>query len=90
MASDTKVSPMAWCSRPSREVRCAVPTSAGAPGSRRGERSASMGHTAVALAIEPGAHPRALMERLGHSSINVTLDRYGHLFPGQDEAIADQ
>ncbi|MBA2327554.1 MAG: hypothetical protein H0V95_13050 [Actinobacteria bacterium] len=49
-----------------------------------------MGHTAVALAIEPGAHPRALMERLGHSSINVTLDRYGHLFPGQDEAIADQ
>jgi integrase len=45
-------------------------------------------HTAVALEIEAGAHPRALMERLGHSSVNVTLGRYGHLLPGQDEAIA--
>jgi integrase len=47
-------------------------------------------HTAVALAIEAGAHPRALMERLGHSSINVTLGRYGPLLPGQDEAIAER
>jgi hypothetical protein len=26
---------------------------------------------------------------MGHSSINVTLDRYGHLFPELDESIAD-
>ena len=26
---------------------------------------------------------------MGHSSITVTLDRYGHLFPGLDERIAD-
>ena len=26
---------------------------------------------------------------MGHSSINVTLDRYGHLFPELDEAIAE-
>ena len=25
---------------------------------------------------------------MGHASINVTLDRYGHLFPELDEAIA--
>ena len=25
---------------------------------------------------------------MGHSSISVTLDRYGHLFPELDEAIA--
>jgi hypothetical protein len=25
---------------------------------------------------------------MGHSSINVTLDRYGHLFPELDEASA--
>jgi hypothetical protein len=25
---------------------------------------------------------------MGHSTINVTLDRYGHLFPELDEAIA--
>jgi integrase len=55
-----------------------------------GVRFHDLRHTAVALAIEAGAHPRALMERLGHSSITVTLGRYGHLLPGQDEAIADR
>lgn len=45
-------------------------------------------HTSVALAIAAGAHPKAIQSRMGHSSINVTLDRYGHLFPELDEAIA--
>jgi integrase len=45
-------------------------------------------HTSVALAIASGAHPKAIQARMGHSSINVTLDRYGHLFPELDEAIA--
>ncbi|MEO7555953.1 MAG: tyrosine-type recombinase/integrase [Acidimicrobiales bacterium] len=45
-------------------------------------------HTSVALAIAEGAHPKAIQTRMGHSSISVTLDRYGHLFPELDEAIA--
>ncbi len=45
-------------------------------------------HTSVALAIASGAHPKAIQMRMGHSSISVTLDRYGHLFPELDEAIA--
>ena len=45
--------------------------------------------TAVALAISKGAHPKAIQERMGHSSITVTLDRYGHLFAGLDAQIAD-
>jgi integrase len=45
-------------------------------------------HTSVALAIASGAHPKAIQARMGHASINVTLDRYGHLFPQLDEAIA--
>ena len=45
-------------------------------------------HTSVALAIAEGAHPKAIQTRMGHSTINVTLDRYGHLFPELDEAIA--
>jgi len=45
-------------------------------------------HTSVALAIAEGAHPKAIQTRMGHSSVNVTLDRYGHLFPELDEAIA--
>jgi integrase len=46
-------------------------------------------HTSVALAIAEGAHPKAIQSRMGHSSINVTLDRYGHLFPELDEKLAD-
>ncbi|HZU72449.1 MAG TPA: tyrosine-type recombinase/integrase [Acidimicrobiales bacterium] len=45
-------------------------------------------HSSVALAIAEGAHPKAIQTRMGHSSINVTLDRYGHLFPELDESIA--
>ncbi len=45
-------------------------------------------HTSVALAVAEGAHPKVIQVRMGHSSINVTLDRYGHLFPELDEAIA--
>ena len=46
-------------------------------------------HTAAALAIAQGAHPLAIRKRLGHSSITVTMDRYGGLFPRLDEAIAE-
>jgi len=46
-------------------------------------------HTSVALAIAAGAHPKAIQSRMGHSSISVTLDRYGHLLPELDEAIAE-
>lgn len=46
-------------------------------------------HTAAALATAHGAHPLAIKERLGHSSITVTMDRYGGLFPRLEEAIAE-
>jgi integrase len=46
-------------------------------------------HTAVALAIANGAHPKAIQERMGHASITMTLDRYGHLFPSLGRDIAD-
>jgi integrase len=35
------------------------------------------------------ARPKALQERMGHSSVTVTLDRYGHLYDGLDAHIAD-
>jgi len=38
--------------------------------------------------IAASAHPKAIQERLGHSSIQITLDRYGHLLPGLDDALA--
>jgi integrase len=44
-------------------------------------------HTAAALMIAEGAHLLAVKERLGHSTIQVTADRYGHLFPSLEEAL---
>ena len=53
-----------------------------------GIRFHDLRHTAATLAIAAGAHPKAIQERLGHSSITTTLDRYGHLFPDLDEELA--
>ena len=45
-------------------------------------------HTHAAILIAQGEHPKVIQLRLGHSSIQVTLDTYGHLFEGLDEAAA--
>jgi len=47
-------------------------------------------HTAAALMIANGEHPKAVQERLGHSSIAITMDRYGKLYPGADAEVADR
>jgi integrase len=45
-------------------------------------------HTFASLMIAAGVNPKALQTFMGHSSITVTLDRYGHLFPGSEEEAA--
>ena len=45
-------------------------------------------HTAVALLISRGAHPEAIKRYMGHSSITVTMDVYGHLFPSAADDLA--
>jgi integrase len=45
-------------------------------------------HTAVALLIRAGADPLAIKERMGHTSIKVTYDVYGHLFEGAHDSLA--
>lgn len=42
------------------------------------------------MLIAQGEHPKVIQLRLGHSSIQVALDTYGHLFDGLDEAAADR
>lgn len=42
-------------------------------------------HTAAAFALATGMHPKVMSDRLGHSSIAITLDVYGHLVPGLQE-----
>jgi hypothetical protein len=40
--------------------------------------------------IAAGEHPKAIQTRLGHASIQVTIDRYGHLMDGLDDQTADR
>ncbi len=47
-----------------------------------------MRHTCAALLIELGAHPKEIAERLGHTTISITMDTYGHIFPSRDMALA--
>jgi integrase len=53
-----------------------------------GLRIHDLRHTCASLLISQGAHPKAIQTVLGHSSITVTMDRYGHLFPSDMEALA--
>ena len=46
-------------------------------------------HTFASLMIAAGVNAKALSTYMGHSSITITLDRYGHLMAGnEDEAAA--
>jgi hypothetical protein len=43
----------------------------------------------MAPATRAGVHPKVVSERLGHASLNITLDTCSHVLPGlQDEAAA--
>jgi integrase len=46
-------------------------------------------HTYAAFMIAAGVNAKALSSYMGHSSIIVTLDRYGHLMPGNEEEAAE-
>jgi integrase len=45
-------------------------------------------HTYASLMIRAGVNAKALAVFMGHSSIQVTFDRYGHLFPGAEAEAA--
>lgn len=46
-------------------------------------------HTHAAMLIRMGVQPKVIQERLGHSSIKMTMDLYGYLMPGLQESVAD-
>jgi integrase len=46
-------------------------------------------HTFASLMIAAGVNAKALCSYMGHASVTITYDRYGHLMPGnEDEAAA--
>ena len=47
-------------------------------------------HTHATLMLKAGVNPKVVSERLGHSSVNITLDTYSHVLPGLQEDAALQ
>ncbi len=47
----------------------------------KGFRFHDLRHLAVSLWIREGFGPKSVMEFAGHSSVTMTFDRYGHMFP---------
>lgn len=45
-------------------------------------------HTFASLMIAAGVNAKALSTFMGHANISITLDRYGHLFPGAEDQAA--
>ena len=45
-------------------------------------------HSHASIMLKAEIHPRIVQERLGHSTIAITLDTYSHVSPGLQEAAA--
>jgi integrase len=63
-----------------------VTPAAGMPGVRVHD----MRHAMATIMLSQGIHPKIVSERLGHASVNITLDTYSHVLPGLQEAAAAQ
>lgn len=53
-----------------------------------GTRLHDLRHTCASLAISAGANVKVVQRLLGHKTAVLTLDRYGHLFPDDLDAVA--
>ena len=47
-------------------------------------------HTCATLLLSEGVHPKVVQERLGHSSIAVTMDVYSHVMPTLQKDAAER
>ena len=56
----------------------------------RGFRFHDLRHTFGSLLIQDGASLAYVKEQMGHSSIQITVDTYGHLVPGADISWVDR
>lgn len=47
-------------------------------------------HTCATLLLKRGVSPKVVQERLGHSSVTLTLDTYSHVLPTMQQVAADE
>ncbi len=50
----------------------------------------SLRHTAASLAISSGANIKVVQTMMGHASATMTWDRYGHLYDGDLDSVAER
>lgn len=48
-----------------------------------------MRHSHIAFLIEKNVQPLVIAQRVGHDSVNTTMNIYGHLYPNKQKQIAD-
>ena len=46
-------------------------------------------HSHIALLIEKGMQPLVIAQRVGHDSVNTTMNIYGHLYPNKQKQVVD-
>ncbi len=76
-----------WCGRPdlSRQFPIAV-VEAGLPRIT----FHTLRHSHATQMLANGTHMKVASERLGHSSIGITMDLYSHVLPGMQEEAAER
>ena len=47
-------------------------------------------HSAATILMATGVHPKVVQERLGHSTIAMTMDIYSHVLPSMQQDVADK
>ena len=47
-------------------------------------------HSCATLLLAASENPRVVSERLGHSTVAFTLDRYAHVLPGMQQSASDK
>jgi integrase len=45
-------------------------------------------HSAATILLMAGIHPKVVQERMGHSTIAMTLDVYSHVLPSMQQEAA--
>ena len=53
-------------------------------------RTHDLRHTCASLMIALGAHPKLVMERLGHNDISITMGVYGPVFETLHEHMTEE
>jgi integrase len=47
-------------------------------------------HTCATLLLSAGVHPKVASERLGHSSVTLTMDVYSHVLPSMQQDATEK